>query len=267
MNLAKGFCKPKKRDYVRRINEGGNFCGHDRHNPLLSINCKSIRRPKVIKAAQKKLEEFYKDPSTLPMLQYARNSDRQRRSESREAEIQLIKVILEYTDLVTLRCGIPTETGFKPLTLDFLVKLTNLHKRRAERALSELVRVGLLSVHQPRQLVDNQWIGFAGIKTISKLLFKTLGLGAWLMFDRRKATKALLEKAKGAGSNIIEWTKAMLGRKKKAQNQNINNYLNREEMLRKHTELLIHLKQQYPDKTAEDINILADSLLFKSLMG
>lgn len=264
IDLATGFCKPKKREYVKRINTGGNFCGHDPDNPLLSISCKAIRRPKVIKAAQKKLENFYSKPTLLPMLQHAINSKRQQRSERREAEIQILKVILEYTDLVTMRCGIPTETGFKPLTLRFLVQLTSLHFRRAERALSNLVKVGLLTVHQPRELVGNQWVGFAGIRTVSKKLFSLLGLGQWLKFDRTKASKRLTEKAIATGNKIIDFTKVLMNKRKKGSTR-IS--MSKEELSRARTEMLIHLKQQYPDKSAEEINSLADTLLIKALTG
>lgn len=260
MTSINAFCntKSKNRSYVVRINNGGNFCGHKPDAPLLSVKCKPIKRPKVIKVAQKKLESFYSLPKTIPELEKARNSKRQQRSERREAEIQILKVILEYTDLVTLRCGIPTEDGFKPLTLSFLVGKTHLHQRRAERALSDLSNAGIITTHQPREFVNNRWIGFAGIRTISKKLFKLLGLSQWLKLDRIKATKALEQKVKIVGKNIIDFTKAIV--RKRTYKKPYDIYT-QEEIARIRTEILIHLKLQYPDKNAEEINQIADITL------
>jgi hypothetical protein len=96
---------------------------------------------------------------------------------------------LHYTDLVTLRVGIPQpDDSMAGLTMPFLADLSGLGERRAERAIADLKKAGIITVHSIcQQLDDSTYKGFAAIRTVCKHLFTALGLSAWLEHERRKA--------------------------------------------------------------------------------
>jgi len=87
---------------------------------------------------------------SAPSLDLANGSNRQQRSERREACILMLTVLLKYTDLASLRIGIPTPDGFLSLTIDFLAKQTGMALRRAERALADLKAAGLVTCPTPQ---------------------------------------------------------------------------------------------------------------------
>ncbi|MGY2492844.1 hypothetical protein [Cupriavidus sp. CP313] len=136
------------------------------------------------------LDRYLQGPgSTLPSLNAANGSHRQQRTERRVACIRLLSAQVKYVDLVSLRVGVPQHGGdFLNLTLRFLAKQAGLGLRRAERALADLQRAGLVGVWQRCQQTDNgQYRGLAAVKRLPAALFGAFGLGKWLRRERTKA--------------------------------------------------------------------------------
>lgn len=202
-----------KRSYTPRVNEGGNFCGHLPEAPRLALEAPTTdkRRPGILVELQARICQYYRLPSRISSLNAANKSKRQQRTERREACILLLAVILEHTDLTSLRCGVPTANGFMSLTLPYLLTHTHLGQRRAERALKDLVAANLISTSQPRQLQeDGSFRGLASIKAVNKLLFWAFGLGRRLVHERKRASARLLKKVKKAGGTLTGWARNAL---------------------------------------------------------
>lgn len=186
--------------YVHRINVGGNFCGHQPSNPRVALT-EPIKQgkggiPGVLLEAMRRCMDYYVSPWKIPSLNLANGSDRQQRSERREACLSTMWAILKYTDLVTLKVGVPTSKGgFVNLTVRYLARHTGLQQRRVERALADLQRAGLVGVH-PRceKRPDGSYKGLAAIKAVNKLFFSIFGLQFRLGFERKRAAKRLEKK-------------------------------------------------------------------------
>jgi len=163
--------------YVPRANLGGNFCGHNPRNPRFTLTrpAKTGKGgiPPVLTLCAERLQDYYHRPrQVIPSLDLANDSARQQRSERREACVLLLTALLKYTDLASLRVGIPTPDGFLNLTVDYLATQTGMARKRAERALADLKASGLVTLSQPRtQQPDGSWKGLAAIKAISRHLF------------------------------------------------------------------------------------------------
>lgn len=179
----------------------GNRCGHDPAKPrFFSPPARHASRPAILRKLSERIRWYYERPaSTLPGLNACNESERQQRSERREACCAILGAILHYTDLVTLRVGIPQADGsLAGLTMETLAQLAGLAHvddsgavvciRRAERAVHDLKAAGLITVHALCQrLEDATYRGTAAIRTVSKYLFAALGLGGWLEHERRRA--------------------------------------------------------------------------------
>jgi hypothetical protein len=184
--------------YVPRVNSGGNFCGHSPDAPrFFSAPEKHAKRPEILRRAQVAIQGYFRKPTeNLPLLNAANQSERQQRSERREACIDILACILHYTDLVTLRVAIPQADGSTAgLTMPYLATLSGLGERRAERAIRDLKTAGIITVHPIcEKLTDGTYKGLAAIRTVSKHLFTVLGLHDWLKHEQRKAQERRLSK-------------------------------------------------------------------------
>lgn len=140
-----------------------------------------------------RIKEYYYSPNRfLPSLNFANGSQRQQRSERREACIALFNAILLHTELTSMRCGIPTENGFTPLTINVLARRAGISFSRAERAIRDLKRAGMIAVAQITQIDDlGHYKGVPAIKRVNDVLFKIFGLGDMLKRARKAAYKRL----------------------------------------------------------------------------
>lgn len=207
----------RQRPYVPRVNDGGNYCGHSPEFPRLElvkpVTASDKNLPGILIELIERARRYYSTPNALPSLRNANRSakGRQQRSERREACLVLLAAIIANTDLVSLRCGIPTRQGFMSLTLDYLVEFTGLNFRRAERAMADLQRANLLTVSQPRRMKeDGSWRGLAAVKAVNRLLFTAFGLGRRLQHERERAIKRLTKKIKKAGGTMTSWARNAL---------------------------------------------------------
>lgn len=174
----------------------GNKCGHRPDAPrFFAPPEKHALRPSVLRTSIAKLCGYFSNPKLFPLLNAANDSDRQQRSERREACVLLMSCILHYMDLVTYRVVIPGENGGMGLTMPYLSTLTGLGERRAERAIRDLKKAGIITVHPIcEKLTDGTYKGLAAIRAVSKHFFAALGLLDWLKHEQRKATERKIQR-------------------------------------------------------------------------
>ena len=167
----------------------GNNCGHTPAQPRWFDAPEKHTRPHIIKKLIDSIQDYYKEPATIPSLNLANGSDRQQRSERREACISVLGCLVHYLDLATLRVGIPhADLSFQGITMPFIAKKSDLTLRRCERAVADLVASGLLTVYPLcEKLEDATYKGYAAIRTINRKLFSVFGLGGRLRYERDKA--------------------------------------------------------------------------------
>lgn len=174
----------------------GNKCGHQPDAPrFFAPPEKHALRPSVLRTSIAKLCGYFSNPKLFPLLNAANGSDRQQRSERREACVLLMSCILHYMDMVTYRVAIPGENGGMGLTMPYLATLTGLGERRAERAIRDLKKAGIITVHPIcKKLEDATYKGLAAIRAVSKHFFAALGLLDWLKHEQRKATERKIQR-------------------------------------------------------------------------
>lgn len=201
----------------------GNRCGHDPAKPRWFEPPEShAARPGVLRKLIERIRGYYDAPQvTLPALNAVNESDRQQRSERREACVDLLGCLLHYTDLVTLRVGIPQADGsFQGLTMQFLAETSGLGLRRAERAIHDLAAAGILSIHPIAQsLGDCVYKGFAAIRAVSRSLFDAFGLGSWLRHERDRAVARRRKKERKADPRRLANVKMAMNGKHGPQRQ------------------------------------------------
>ncbi len=230
----------------------GNRCGHQPDSPRWFDPPASHRqRPRILLKLAEKVRGYYQQPAaTIPSLNLANGSERQQRSERREACIQLLEAMIHYLDLVTLRVGFPRSDGsFQNLTLEFLAHISRLGERRAERAVADLVKAGIISIkHRYEKQEDGNYRGLAAVRSVSQDLFVCLGLGAWLRHERNKAKarqKKREDQCAGLGRSKLTLFLAST-RHVRPRRREVNGQRNRTAQLR---ELML----AYPDRPIEEL--------------
>lgn len=181
---------------IKKTSTAGNKCGHRPDAPrYFAPPEKHAKRPEILRRTQVAIQEYYRKPGTLPLLNAANGSTRQQRSERREACIDLLCCIMHFTDLVTLRVAIPKDNAAMGFTMPYLAGLSGLGERRAERAIRDLKAAGIITVHPICvKLADTTYKGLAAIRTVSRHLFAALGFADWLKHEQRKATERKVQK-------------------------------------------------------------------------
>lgn len=148
--------------------------------------------PKLLRELKQRLGRYLDTPQAwLPRLNIANGSPRQQRSERRIACVQLMRALIKFCDLVTLRVAVPGKGGWVDFTLPYLAAQAGLPMRRAERALRDLICARLIkSRPQCEVQEDDQGVryrGLAAIKYLTPALFEQFGLGKWLSHERTRA--------------------------------------------------------------------------------
>jgi hypothetical protein len=244
--------------YVPRVNEGGNFCAHDPDSPQLSLAIPAAGNiPKIIQKAMDYLPDYFASPTKIPSLNIANGSSRQQRSERRESCIRILRALLKFCDVASLRVGIPTDSGFAGLTIPLLAKHAGLGVRRAERAVADLKAAGLLTVSPvAEKQPDGSYVGVAAVKAVSKHLWGLFGLLEALKRERDKAASReskkdrkntnITSRAVSRGALFLSGLRARLP--SFGERQPADPELRRRLALRE-----IELRQKYPDWPAADI--------------
>lgn len=180
----------------------GNRCGHDPNAPRrFELPPSHANCPRLIHKFVKVTLGYYYEPRRLiPSLDTANGSDRQQRSERREASVILLGCVACYTDLETMRVGIPQPDGsMSGLTVSFFAKMSGLSERRTERTFRDFKAAGLMTFHPIcKRLDDCTYKGMAAIRTLSPKVFELFGLGRWLRHERDKAAARRRKKRRKA---------------------------------------------------------------------
>jgi len=171
----------------------GNRCGHQPSAPRIFEAPISHRaRPKILITLGAVVMDYYNQPEkTLPSLNAANHSERRQRSERRESCLLLLRAVIHYTDLVTLKVGVPKSDGsIGGLTLQRLSCITGMGLRRTTRAMRDLKLAGILKVAtRCRKTVEGEFRGEAAIKSLSPHVFAIFGLDRWLGHEQRRASE------------------------------------------------------------------------------
>jgi hypothetical protein len=186
----------------------GNRCGHDPENPRLSpiIPIKSGPGcpPRILSLAAERAKEWFFAPEKCPL--FRADSERQLRSERREAIQVVLEFLLSRLDLASLCVGTPTmKDGFIDLDMKTIALGTGLGQRRCERAIRNLKGAGFMDVKQPRfQSEDGRYFGLRAIRLLTVRFFEWLGLGPMLARERARASKALKDHLAKYGRNLAD---------------------------------------------------------------
>ncbi|WP_407712024.1 Crp/Fnr family transcriptional regulator, partial [Burkholderia contaminans] len=124
-------------------------------------------------------------------LNAANGSRRQQRSERRIACVQLVRALVKFCDVSTLRIAVPAQSGWVDFTLPYLAEQAGLSVRRAERALRDLVTARLVKSRPQCEVAVGdegpRYRGLAAIRYVTPALFEQFGLGKWLRHERTRA--------------------------------------------------------------------------------
>ncbi|EIA1343652.1 hypothetical protein K6689_004689 [Vibrio parahaemolyticus] len=153
------------------------------------------------------------------MLAKAKDSKRQRRSESAEAVTLVLKCIAKYIDLTTFKVGFYQYNSKKWFDLSYkkICEYTGLSLSRVRRALAEIQRVGLIALHPISEAVlassgELRYYAKPAIKTVNLGLFGLFGLADRAQKERQKAYKRLKRKEEQQRTEEAENTvKTLLG--------------------------------------------------------
>ena len=185
----------------------GNRCGHCSNRPSLTP-ARPIRKgagglPRLLSLAAERAKEWYRHPQKCHVLN---KSDRQTRSERREAYQVIIETMLSFLDLASLCLGTPTlDNGFVDVDMKALVDASGMSQRRCERAIADLKSAGLVEVKQPRKINEHgDYVGLRAIRVIREAFFEFLNLGPMLRTERIKATERLRRKAQRANRKLAD---------------------------------------------------------------
>ena len=186
----------------------GNRCGHDpknpRLNPLEPIKNGPGCPPRILSLAAERAKEWFFSPGKCPL--FRTESERQMRSERREAIQVVLEFLLGRLELASLCVGTPTmKDGFIDLDMKAIVEGTGLGQRRCERAIGNLKEAGFMDVKQPRfQSDDGRYFGLRAIRLLTVRFFEWLGLGPMLARERARASKALKKRLAKYGRSLAD---------------------------------------------------------------
>lgn len=179
----------------------GNWCGHDPVSPRFYDKPQQHKpRPKILVWAGEAWSRFYHAPGAyFDTIRNQRRSSRRQRSESREALSSIAQVILHYTELASLRVGIPyTTNGFKSLTIEFLAEKAGIGLKRAERAIALMKRAGYIRLIERFNIKDERFIGLAAVKSLTPDFFKACGIDLRALSAQRRLARKRINKKRSA---------------------------------------------------------------------
>ena len=135
----------------------------------------------IIHRSCEKLKEYYFEPkdSWLPNLEYARDSNRQTRSERREAIAIVGQVMLNHMDMASLKVAFWKRESHYPISIELISQLANIGPKTLRESLRrhETSRLPLTFEYRVQNaLPDGSIKPMVAIKKIAKLFFYHLGI-------------------------------------------------------------------------------------------
>ena len=189
----------------------GNRCGHNppepKLNPAIPIKKGPGGKPPILAFAAELLQSWYERPSKCPQLDRRHiaspQSDsklRQIRSERREAWQIMLGTVLSLMDLNSMCLGRPRPSGFEDVSMEKIMEVSGMGKRRCERALKDLHKAGFFEPTQRRGCSKTgKWFGLRAIRQVKECLFEMIDLGKLLKLEQKKAKVRLDEQARKWG--------------------------------------------------------------------
>jgi hypothetical protein len=167
---------------------------------ILSHNGKEL--PLLIQRAIKNTAKLCYVEQKVPLQELIPNpSGRKKRTQFEFALLALLSEILRYTDLMTLKVGIPQNDCFRDATLNYLSIRSGLEITRVKRVFKQLKAAGYIKVSE--QLIewrDGALYCSVIIKEVSYKLFEELGvkfeeISLYQHYKRKKEEIALAKQA------------------------------------------------------------------------
>ena len=169
----------------------GNRCGHRPDGSTLGV-AKGLltagqgAQPKILKMACEVIDGMFHNPKKFLKSIFFRD-ERKVRSEFREAICKVLKTIMKFLDLATLRVAVPDENGvLKNITLGVIAQHAGLSIERCTSVWKYLQDKGIARSQQQYEVVDGQKKGLASFKWLALEFFDSIGLGSWFASDRKK---------------------------------------------------------------------------------
>ena len=169
----------------------GNRCGHKPDGSTLGV-AKSLvtgeqgAQPKLLQMSCEVIDSMFHNPQKFLKSIFFRDK-RQVRSEFREAICKVLKTIMKFVDLATLRIAVPDENGaLKNITLGVIAQHAGLSLGRCTKAWEYLQERGLARSQKQYEVVEGQKRGLASFKWLALEFFESIGLGSWFSSDRKK---------------------------------------------------------------------------------
>lgn len=181
---------------------------HSPDRPILDpISPPSPNLPMVLNHAREELSGYYWFPDeVLSRLNYI-NGPRQTRSQRRAQQVIVIRTLLQYVDLCTLRIGVASPKGFIIFKNAFLTRNAGVESRSFKRCLADLVKAKYVSsiLYSSKSSITGEFRGYA-IRTIQTKLFTDLNIStADLLKARRNATSRAKRMAAANGMSLKHW--------------------------------------------------------------
>ncbi len=186
------------------LTHSGNRCGHDPANPRTYARDAAHKKTfDAIQLASDNAQEYAVSPEgLLDLIDFSRESDRQVRSERREAVSLVLGVLINHADMAHLRIVRYTNaTNWRDMKITEIADLAGITLKRCERALKELRRAGYLSLEHRFTFKKSGIRALVAVKRLNAVLFHHLGVG-W-----------------GKLNHCIQWAKKRLERHQKKHNK------------------------------------------------
>lgn len=163
-------------------------------------------RPLLLRSICVPMKEWFTHPTrhigycfhrTDEIVQTWKANIRLKNSQSREAVVKLLSVMVLNMDMVTMLVGYrdPKTKAFQHYKLDSLAEMADMTYPRARRAFAWLKSVGIISNDDQvcEKNADGTFTGKAAPKRLSERLFEYFGMSNWLKEQRQWASGRLKE--------------------------------------------------------------------------
>jgi len=171
-------------------------------------------RPLLLRSICVPMKEWFTNPvnhvgycfhRTDEIVQTWKANIRLKNSQSREAIVKLLSVMVLNMDMITMLVGYtdPKTKAFAHYKLDSLAELADLNYSRARRAFAWLKSVGIITNNDKvcERNEDGTYTGKAAPKRLSERLFDYFNMGNWLKEQRQWAADRAAGRA-GAESAV-----------------------------------------------------------------
>lgn len=206
--------------------------------------------------AFKNTTNYYYDPRYLPTLARVYGSRRKPRVDGCWSMVLVIRSLLLYLDLATMRVGYPSPDGFRPPKLTDIAGVTGLSMDQIWRSVTKLKRIGAIKIHRRSlEKADGSIVGLAAVRSVTPAFLRALGVsGNRLKKDREIASKRLEKLARSWGTTVRAVASlAMLG----FGGENRPKPKQKSDDGREKARQMLELTQRYPGKTnVEILNML-----------